>query len=279
MSGGSTHRRGWAWLAATALVAGLAGCGNGSDEGTSGGSGSGDAPESPAPGSAPADIETGGVEVDAPEGWQAIALPSLGFGVAIPDEWEAVVLSEEGLGSLRQASPMVPGFTESAMAAARSGAVFYAAGIEDPAALANASGEIGADGEPVPVVDLKVRADTDSGVTDVAALEDYARRLASAALPDTELRRVADAPRPIVDIRYRAPISVSGHGDGSSDGDPSPDDDTREEVTVEGTERLVLSGSGVVYSFIITSETAATQDELAPRLLDTVSFPPDEPSD
>jgi hypothetical protein len=275
MTGRGTRRAGAVCLAVAALVAALAGCGNGDDDPASDGADREGAAESPAPGTPPDDIETGGIEVDAPEGWQAIALPSLGFGVAIPAEWEAVVLSEEGLASLRQASPMVPGFAASAVAAARSGAVFYAAGIEDPAARQDADGGSGADGASVPVVDLKVRADTDSGVTDFASLEDYARSMASAALPGAELQRIAGEPRPVVDIRYRAPISVEGHGDGSVDGTGSPDEDTGDEVTVEGTERLVLSESGVVYSFIITSEAAATQDELTPRLLGTVALPPD----
>jgi hypothetical protein len=278
MTGGRIRRTGAVWLVTIALIAALAGCGDDNDPASDRSDREAET-ESPAPGTPPDDIETGGIEIDAPEGWQAIALPSLGFGVAIPAEWEAVVLSEEGLASLRQASPLVPGFSESAVAAARSGAVFYAAGIEDTAARDDAA-EGGGDDTSVPVVDLKVRADTDSGVTDVASLEEYARRMPSAALPDAELQRVSGEPRPVVDIRYRASISVEGHGDGSVDGTGSPDEATGDEatgdeVTVEGTERLVLSESGVVYSFIITSEAAVTQDELAPRILGSVAFPPD----
>lgn len=50
-------------------------------------------------------LRTGEVEVDAPDGWQAIPLPDIEVGLAVPPGWEAVKLSPEGLEALSNASP------------------------------------------------------------------------------------------------------------------------------------------------------------------------------
>lgn len=244
-------------LAVAVSVLGAAACGDdstGQASGEAGENGAGDAGTSPSPPPASpgtSQLEAQGIEIDVPPGWQEVALPALGFGVAMPEGWEAVVLSEEGLETLRNASPIVPHFTASATAAARAGAVFYAAGVADGAGD-GPRGSVPAEGPGgdalAPVVDLKVRADTASGVQDMVGLEDYARQ-AAGALPNASVGRVADAPYPAVDVRYRDP-------------------------TVQGTERVMLAPSGAVYSFIVTSEDAATHDEIAPALLATVAFPP-----
>jgi hypothetical protein len=243
-------------LALTVSVLGAAACGDDSAGQASGragenGAGDGSSPSPPPASPGTSQLEAQGIEIDAPPGWQEVALPALGFGVAMPEGWEAVVLSEEGLETLRNASPVVPHFTASATAAARAGAVFYAAGVADGAGDGPAGSVPAEDPEgdaSAPVVDLKVRVDTASGVQDMVGLEDYARQTAG-ALPNANVGRVADAPYPTVDVRYRDP-------------------------TVRGTERVVLAPSGAVYSFIVTSEDAATHDEIAPALLATVAFPP-----
>jgi hypothetical protein len=186
-------------------------------------------------------IATGGLEIDAPDGWTAIPLPALGFGLAVPDSWESVVLSGEGLARLAEAAPVVPGFVDAAHNAAQSGAVLYAAGVDD------------ADH----VTDLKVRAAADSGVTDAAGLEAYARRLATEAeLPDPTVTVVDDAEWPSVDVRYHAPAANPG------------------ESATEGTERSVLAPNGVVYSLLVTSEDPTQHDDLARRLFATLDLLP-----
>lgn len=195
-------------------------------------------------------LATGGIEVDSPDGWRAVPMPQLGFGLAVPDEWEAVVLSEEGLATVSQASPMVPGFADAAHAAALAGGVFYAAGVDD------------ADR----VTDLKVRAAPDTGVTDSAGLEGYARGLATeAGLTDATFEVVADADRPTVRVRYRTE---------SERKDPDNPDAPATKVAVEGSEQLVLSPRNVVYSLIITSEDPEGHDPFATSIFKSLTFPP-----
>ncbi|HEV7757819.1 MAG TPA: hypothetical protein VGO78_02480 [Acidimicrobiales bacterium] len=186
-------------------------------------------------------IPTGGLDVDAPDGWEAIPLRALGFGLALPEDWESVVLSGDGLARIAEAAPVVPGFVDAAHAAAGTGSVFYAAGVDD-------AGH---------VTDLKVRAAADAGVDDPAGLEDYARRLATEAhLTDPTVTVVEDVPWPTVEVRYSTPA-------------PSAD-----ESATEGTERSVLAPNGVVYSLLVTSEDPAGHDELADRLFGTLALAP-----
>lgn len=194
------------------------------------------------------EMETGGIEVDTPEDWQALTMPALGFGLAVPPDWEAVVLSEEGLDLLSRAAPEVPGFAASAVSAAQTGAVFYAAGQDTDV--------------PEHVNDLKVFADTSADVDGVDGLEDYARRAMSAAnLEDVDLTVVGDAAEPTVDTRFAGEGTV-----------PHGRDETAEELRVEGMERFVLAPNGAVYSFVVTGESADSLERLAPELLDTIAF-------
>jgi hypothetical protein len=184
-------------------------------------------------------IDAGGLDITAPDGWDAIPLPALGFGLALPSDWESVVLSAEGLERLADAAPAVPGFVDAAHNAAASGAVFYGAGVD-------------ADGR---VSDLKVRAAAETGVTDAAGLEAYARDLSTAAqLPDPTITVVDGARWPTVDVRYIAPAAEGGD-------DP-----------IQGTERSVLAPSGVVYSFLVTSEDPAGHDDLVEQLFATLDL-------
>jgi hypothetical protein len=203
-------------------------------------------------------MATGGIEIDAPDGWLAVPLPDLAFGVAIPEGWEAVRLDEEGLASLGRASPVVPGFAAAAHNAARSGSVLYAAGVDDTGA----------------VIDLKVRADIRSEVSDAAGLEAYARDLANqAGLVDPRIEAVADASRPTVELRFET-TSQRPAEESESDGDGDDAPDELVDVAVIGTERLVLGPNGVVYDLILTSEDGAGHDALAATLLPTLAFPP-----
>jgi len=223
-------------LAVAVLVAAAPACGDDDDDASPNGTTS-------------TTLATGGIEVDAPAGWQKVPLPQLGLGLAIPAEWEALVLSSEGLASLAEANPAVPGFADSAHAAAAAGAVFYAAGVQ-------------ADDR---VTDLKIRAVPDSGVKDVADLEESARQLASEAkLANPAIEPVEGAERPTVRVRFHSEASRT-----------DPDDPEAEPTTVpvEGTEYLVLGPKDVVYSLIVTSEQAEGHDALAKEIFDTVAFP------
>jgi hypothetical protein len=201
-------------------------------------------------------METGGIQVAAPDGWRAIPMPQFGAGVAIPEDWEATVLSGDVLADLESSSPAVPGFLEAAHAAAESEAVFYAAGVDGEGRIS----------------DLKVRADLDTGVTDAAGLEAYALGLAQesgAVAPETTV--VEGAALPTVEVRYTVEVERPAEDD-EADGESAG----TERVTVQGTDHLVLGPRGVVYSLVVTSEVAAADhDSLAGRLFGTLSFPAD----
>jgi hypothetical protein len=209
-----------------------------------GGDGSGDVDGDAAVGSgADADptvpsttLNTGGIDVAAPDGWLAIPVPDLGFGLAVPPGWEASLLSPEGLATLASASPAVPGFVDSAHQAAASGGLVYAAG-EDAAGG---------------VSDVMVRGAPESGVADAAGLAAYARDLAvQAGRADPQVEVVEGATRPTVRMRFQ----VGGGGE-----------------TAEGTETLVLGPQGIVWEVIVTSDDAASHDDLATGITDTLTF-------
>jgi hypothetical protein len=188
-------------------------------------------------------VDAGGIEVAAPDGWQEVPVPQLGFGVAIPPGWEATVLDPEVLASLERSTPAVPGFVDAAHAALSSGSVFYGAGAD----------------EQDRVTDLKVRAATGTDVKDTADLEDYARALAEdAGLASPDIAAVEGAERPTVRMGFTSEAT-------SEDG---------ETVPVTGTETLMLGDRSVVWSVIVTSEVPEVERELAPRITDTFTLAP-----
>jgi hypothetical protein len=181
-------------------------------------------------------LNTGGIDVAAPDGWQSIPVPALGFGIAVPPGWEATVLSPEGLATLAEASPAVPGFVDNAHAAAANRGLVYAAG-EDAAGG---------------VSDVMVRAAPETGVTDVATLEAYARQYAAqAGRTDPQLEVVDGAARPTVRMQFQ----VGGDGE-----------------VAEGTETLELGPDGLVWSVIVTADDAESQADLASSITDTLTF-------
>ncbi|HET9610645.1 MAG TPA: hypothetical protein VFP06_13640 [Acidimicrobiales bacterium] len=181
-------------------------------------------------------LATGGVDVDAPDGWQPIPLPELGVGLAVPPGWEAVLLSPEGLATLANASPAVPDFVDSAHAAARAGGLLYAAG-ED------AAGGIS---------DVVLRAAPGTGVTDAAGLASYAEDLAAeAGRTDPEVEPVDGAAQPTVRLRFQV------GGDGES---------------AEGTETFVLGPEGIVWSLVVTTDDPEIHDDLVADIAGTLTF-------
>ncbi|HEY8543548.1 MAG TPA: hypothetical protein VIL36_00815 [Acidimicrobiales bacterium] len=233
-----------------ALLVGAAACSDDSGAGEERGDGApgSEAAEGSGDDTTSTTLDAGDLEISAPNGWREVPLPALGFGLAIPEQWEAVVLSEEGLDALRQADPAVPGFADAAHATAEAGGIFYAAGVE-------------ADDR---VTDLKVRAAPGTGITTAAALYEYARQLATeAGLVEPTIRTVTDADRPTVVIRYSTEVEPS---------DPDDPDAEPQTVQIEGSELLVVSPAGVVYSLIVTSEHADGHDAFAERLFETLTF-------
>lgn len=181
-------------------------------------------------------MATGGLDIDAPEGWQTLPVPALEFGIAVPPGWEAVLLSDEGLAALAGSEPAVPGFVENAHAARAEGGVLYAAG-------ADAEGQVS---------DVLVGAIPESGVTDVAGLEALANeRAVAAGGTQPEIEAVEDADRPTVRLQFRA-----GAGEGEA----------------EGTETLVLGPRGIVWSVTVTSDDAGLHDDLAEAITGTLTF-------
>lgn len=216
---------------AVALVAWLAVAALGGD-----GAGPGESAGDPDPAMPSTTLATGGVEVDAPEGWQPIPVPDLGVGVAVPPAWEAALLSPEGLATLANASPAVPDLVDNAHAAAAAGGLVYAAG-ED------AGGGIS---------DLVVRAAPGTGVTDVAGLAAYAEDLAAeTGRTDPQVEVVDDAGRPTVRLRFR----VGGDG-----------------AVAEGTETLVVGPNDIVWSLVVTTDDPAIHDDLVGAVTGTLTF-------
>lgn len=181
-------------------------------------------------------LATGGIDVPAPDGWQAIPVPSLRFGIAVPPGWESVVLSANGLEALADAAPVVPDFVASAHAAAARGSVFYAAGVDAEDRVS----------------DVEVGAAPQTGVTDLGGLEAYADGLtAQPGRAGAEVEAVAGTERPTVRLRFQV-----GAGD----------------EVAEGTETLVLGPDDIVWSVSVTSDDAAIHDELTQQITDTLVF-------
>jgi hypothetical protein len=185
-------------------------------------------------------IDTGGIEVSAPDGWTAIPVAGLGFGIAVPPGWEATVLAPDVLESLERSSPEVPGFLDNAHAAAEAGAVFYAAGADEAGGVA----------------DVKVRAVPGAGITTIEQLEDFGRQLSGrAGLGDVPVEVVDDAEHPTVRMQYDL-----GAGGGSAE--------------ARGTETLVAGPDDIVWSVIVASEDPGTHDALAEQIAGTLAFAP-----
>lgn len=185
-------------------------------------------------------IDSGGIDVPAPDGWTAIPVASLGFGIAVPPGWEATLLAPEVLESLERSSPQVPGFLDNAHAAVEAGAVFYTAGVDEAGRVA----------------DAKVRALPGAGIATIEQLEDFGRQLSgSAGLGDVPIEVVGDAEHPTVRMQYGL-----GAGGGPAE--------------AQGTETLVAGPDDIVWSVIVTSEDPATHRALSEQIAGTLAFPP-----
>jgi len=172
-----------------------------------------------------AEPDAGGIEVPDIPGTFAAPVPSLGFGIAVPMGWNATLLSEAALDRLAKADLEEAFFLDAARNVAASGAVFYAAGIDDAGRVAEIK------------VDLQDDADTDPAAVRAAA------QAAAEAAGGTEVSVVeGEGGRVRVDFR----LALAAADDGQ------PIDAYASQLFVPDGDRL--------WSIIVTSETPETQD-------------------
>ena len=140
------------------------------------------------------EAEAGGIEVPEIPGTTPAAFPSLGFGIAVPQGWNATRLDDEAIDRLEQADLAEPFFLDAARTVAATGAIFYAAGIDDQGRVAEIKVDVedGADTDPAAVRAAGEAAVEAAGGTDVNVVEaDDGRvridfRLAQASADDGE---------------------------------------------------------------------------------------------
>ncbi|MGE3621444.1 MAG: hypothetical protein AB7L84_13370 [Acidimicrobiia bacterium] len=216
------------------VVLALAGCSDdGPDAGADGDAG-GDEGAGAIPGHATTStFAAGGLDIEVPEGFTAIPLPSAGFGLAVPEGWEATVLTDAALDRL-EALQVSPGFLDAARNAAGSGAVLYAAGVDGQGRVA----------------DLKLMRIPQPAAPGPAEVEAVARQALAAAPAGAELELRPDDAHPSARVTFRV-------GDGT--------------VEAVGTQWLV-AGPDAVFSLVVTSEDPDVHDELAADVAGSLTF-------
>lgn len=225
-------RRGLAGVVALALLG--AACGDDSSEQETEGEVQFEEPSSVEP-------VTDDLDIEVPDGWRAVPLDQLAFGLALPDDWQDTLLDEAVLDMLAEASPSVPGFIDRARTSYQQGAVFYAAGTNPD--------------DPDQVTDLKVRVGVDL-VEGEDELEERAEaRVAEGGLDEADVEAVSDWRFPAVDMTYRIEDTEDGEG-----------------ITTWGVDRFVLAPSGAVYEVIVTGEDEATVDSVTEEIFATLDF-------
>jgi len=185
-------------------------------------------------------MNTGGIDVAAPEGWSAVPVPDLGMGLAVPPGWEITLLSPDGLNSLARSSPAVPDFQNLAHAAASAGGVLYAAGQD-------AAGGIS---------DLVVRATPQAGVSTADQLATAAQVIAANAGTDPAAVHMVDGaeyPTALV------PFTVGGGAPGS-------------EGSAQATNVVVAGPRDILWEITVTSDDATSHDQLVEAIRQTLTF-------
>lgn len=183
--------------------------------------------------------ETGGIDVPEIPGTFSAAIPSLGFGIAVPEGWQATVLSDDAIERLEAATLSQPSFLDAARNVMASGAVFYAAGIDD-------QGRVGE-------LKIDVQDGADSSPEAIAAL---AKSVAeSGKVEDAAVTTDLEGGRARVDYRLPAPVG----------------DDDHAGIETIGSQLFVPDGDRV-WSFIVTSEDTASQDALLAIFEASITF-------
>ncbi len=174
-------------------------------------------------------MDTGGIDIPDIPGTFKAPIPSLGFGIAIPQGWEATILTDDALAKLEDATLARPAFLDSARQVASTGAVFYAAGVDDQGRVAELKVDVqdNADTSPAAVQELAGSVVKSGQVTDGVVVDDDPN--------DDRIR---------VDYRLALPAADGG----------APIDALGSQIFVVDGDRL--------WSFIITSEDTDTQTAL-----------------
>lgn len=209
-------------LLATVLAVGLALGGCGDDDG--------DAvpPADPLPEAdelpthASVEPETGSIDVPEVPGTFPAAFPSLGFGLAVPQGWNATRLTDGDLDRLAEAELAEPFFLEAARTVAATGAVFYAAGIDEQGRVA------------------EIKVDLQEGADVTAARAEAETAVGEAGASDVQVAEAGDG-RVRLDFRLEQPAADDG------------------ELIDAHLSQLLVPGEGRVWSVIVTSEDEATQ--------------------
>ena len=167
-----------------------------------------------------------------------VPLCSLGVGFVIPEGWQATLLTGESLERLRDADLARPSFLDAAISVASTGALFYAAGVDEDDRVAELKLDVqdGADTRPEAVRAL-AQAVVDSGQVDDARVVE---------------QEALDAVR--VDYRVTLPSAETG-----------------EDIDSFGSQLFVPDGDRL-WSFIVTSEDEATQDAVLTMLGASITF-------
>ena len=162
--------------------------------------------------------------LEAPEvpGTTFAPFPSLGFGIAIPQGWNATRLDEEAFERLEEATLAEPFFLDAARNVASTGALFYAAGIDDQGRVA------------------EIKVDAEEGVDVAAARAAAEAEVLAAGGTDVNVVEAEDG-RIRIDFRLSQPSAEDGE-------------------TIEAyVSRLLVPDDDRVWSIVVTSEDAATQ--------------------
>jgi hypothetical protein len=184
-------------------------------------------------------LELGSLDLEVPEGWSPVPLPSLGFGLALPPGWEVTRTDEATLDALGDRALANPGFVDSARNAAASGAVLYAARDDDGGR----------------VTDLKVLVLPRPGETSAQELRALAEGLVDqAGLTGAQITESSAGDDPVVTIRYQITDEATG---------------ARAGATAVGTQ-ILRGGDDAVVSLIITSEDPAAHDALVDSIARTL---------
>ena len=191
------------------------------------------------PPSTTAAAERGGLDIPDIPGTFAAPLVGLGLGIAIPEGWQATLLTEDALAQLEDADLARPSFAEAARRVASTGAVFYAAGIDDDERVAELKVDVQDDADTDPeAVRAAAQAVVDGGAVEEATIDD-------ALDEDGRIR-----------VDYRVEL-------------PSADDG--ETISALGSQLFVVDGDRL-WSFIITSEDETTQQALLDVFGSSITF-------
>ena len=172
-------------------------------------------------------VETGAIDVPEVEDTYPVAVPSLGFGIAVPEDWQATLLSDDALRRLEGAELAEPFFLDAARNVATTGAVFYAAGVDEEGQVSELKIDVQADAE-----------------TDLEALRRLAEDAAAAAPVDES--EVVELGGGRIRVDYRVTLTSA------EDGEP---------IEAHGSQLFVPDGERL-WALIVTSEEEGVQREL-----------------